>query len=158
VCIVASIQNLAQIESAYGTANALTVRHVVYERACDFCSPGSGIVTRRGEQLVFLIDRAVRGLVANAYLVGSDYSIAEAVVAALGEAPMFTSTGPIRAAISASACTCDGTSFDPEQEASMDMRVGTRKWKARYARDMEIAGQLLGAMERDELWFRYEKV
>ncbi|CAB3810452.1 hypothetical protein LMG27177_07216 [Paraburkholderia fynbosensis] len=29
-CIVASIQNLAQIESAYGTATALTVRHVVY--------------------------------------------------------------------------------------------------------------------------------
>lgn len=95
---------------------------------------------------------------ANACVVRSDCGIAEAVVAGLGDAPMLTSTGPIRAAISASTRTCDGTSFDPEQEASMEMRVGTRKWRARYARDMEIAEELLGAIKRDELCFRYEKV
>jgi EAL domain-containing protein (putative c-di-GMP-specific phosphodiesterase class I) len=158
VCIVASIRNLAQIESAYGTATALTVRHVVYERARDFCSHESGTVTRSGEQLVFLIDHAVRKPVVNAYVVPSDYRIAEAVVAALGDAPMLTSKGPIRAAISASAPSCDGTSFDPEQEASIEVRIGTRKWRARYARDMEIAEEMLGAMERGELCFRYEKV
>ncbi len=158
VCIVALIQNLAQIESAYGTASALTVRDVVYERARDFCSHGSGTVTRSGEQLIFLIDRAVGEPVANAHVLRSDDSIVEAVVAALGDAPMLTSTGLIRAAISASAWTCDGTSFDPEQKASMEMRVGSRKWRAHYARDMEIAEDLLGAMERDELCFRYEKV
>ncbi|KAA0997964.1 hypothetical protein FVF58_46815 [Paraburkholderia panacisoli] len=36
LCIVASIRNLARIESAYGTATALAVRHIVYERAREF--------------------------------------------------------------------------------------------------------------------------
>ncbi|MGY6125997.1 hypothetical protein ACW9YV_10995 [Paraburkholderia strydomiana] len=131
---MASIQNVAQIESACGTATALTVRHVVYERARDFCSHKSSTVTCSGGAACLSDERAVREPVANVYAVRSDYSIAEAVVAALGAAPMLTSTGPIRAAITASAQTCDGTSFDPEKEAFAKTRIGTRKWGARYAR------------------------
>ncbi|REG58622.1 EAL domain-containing protein (putative c-di-GMP-specific phosphodiesterase class I) [Paraburkholderia sp. BL6669N2] len=158
LCIVASIRNLAHIESAYGTATALTVRHVVCGRARDFCTRESGIMTRSGEQIVVLIDRAVPEDVVKAHAVCSDHRMLETVVAALGDAPVCTSMGPIRAAIGASIPTCDGTPFDPESEASAEMRVGTRKWRTGYARDMEIAGELLGAMERDELCFRYEKV
>ncbi|WP_143131680.1 EAL domain-containing protein [Paraburkholderia aspalathi] len=115
-------------------------------------------MTRTADQIVVLIDGAVPEDVAKAHAVCSDHSMVEAVIAALGDAPVFASMGPIRAAIGASIPTCDGAPFDPENEASVEMRMGTRKWRTRYARDMEIAGELLGAMERDELCFRYEKV
>jgi len=158
LCIVASIRNLAQIESAYGSATALTVRHVVRERARTFCTRESGIMTRSGEQIVILIDRAVPEDVANAHAVRSDHTIVDELVAALGDEAVFTAMGPIRAAVGASIPTCDGTPFDPEKEGSAAMRMGTSRWRTGYALDMEIAGELLGAMERDELCFRYEKV
>ncbi|MGF6878536.1 hypothetical protein [Paraburkholderia sp. MM5477-R1] len=116
LCIVASIRNLAHIESAYGTATALTVRHVVCRRARDFCTRESGIMTRSGEQIVVLIDRAVPEDLANAHAVCSDHSIVDAVVAALGDAPVFTSMGLIRAAIGASIPTWTAHRSTPKKK------------------------------------------
>ncbi|WP_168787932.1 hypothetical protein [Paraburkholderia aromaticivorans] len=153
LCIAASIDNFAQIESAYGHDIALRVRQGVYERAREFCARESGLVTRSGEYFFFLIDRHDAESAGN-----TCDDVLEAVMAALGNKPFLSSRGAIFAAISASIPADNDAPFDLEKAGSDETRVGSWKWRTRYAADMQIAHQLLGALDRGELCLRYEKV
>lgn len=56
ICIVASITNFSQVESAHGSVIASSMRNVVHERARQVCQADGGILTMSGAHLLFVFD------------------------------------------------------------------------------------------------------
>jgi EAL domain-containing protein (putative c-di-GMP-specific phosphodiesterase class I) len=162
LCIVASIDNLAQIESAYGCTAALTVRHIVHERARQFCAEHAAVVTFSGSHLLFVCkwDSApdMPGDPPSDDDPCAEQRLVERVIAALGACCVQTASAAIIPVISASIPAPDVPCFDLEEVSARADREGSNRWRSGYLADMQLAEQLLGAMERNELGFRYEKI
>ncbi|MEX3937120.1 EAL domain-containing protein [Paraburkholderia phymatum] len=157
-CVVASIRNLVQIEGAYGTDAALAVRHIVHERAREFSMRKSGIVTFSGGLIFFVMPRNDYSDSDDVPHVLDDNSIVESVIAALGDEPVPTATGMIRAAIDASTPPDVDEPFDLDEVGSHAAQMGGKTWRAGYMADMQTANGVFDSLERGELCFRYEKV
>jgi len=158
LCTVAWIRNLALIASAYGVEVVSTVRRKVLERARDFCAREAGFVTLSGENLLFVFERPQQQREADPHAARDDRGIVDAVVAALGDDPIITSSGEVCAAIAATIPEDENAPFDLEGVASDETCVGARPWRMRYMADMQTAGHLLGALRRGDLRLRYEKI
>jgi EAL domain-containing protein (putative c-di-GMP-specific phosphodiesterase class I) len=156
--VVASIDNLAEIESAFGPVVARAVRHIVYERARQFSEAQSCIVTMSGEHILFLFNRSASADALDVQDSSCDQSVVEGAIVSLGGAPIRTATDAIIPVVTASIAVSEDAPFDIEGAGSRKNRQGSKGWRACYVADMQAADQLFSALERNELCFRYEKV
>lgn len=150
LCVVVSITNLREITHAYGSHLALTVRHVVLERAREFCRSSGGIAVQSGDQILLVFDSPVRG--AGAELVSAQVGrVFGRILAELGDEPVEVESEAILVALSAETVEqADGAVVTVNVGAARLMRE-ERQWRERFLADMKDAAQLFNALRTDDL-------
>jgi EAL domain-containing protein (putative c-di-GMP-specific phosphodiesterase class I) len=158
-CIVASIVNLRQIEQAHGAALALTVRHVVYERARRVCEVDPGFATMCGDHILFLFDAPTQPLPLGAPVAERLAIRLEQILSALGDRSIGADGVVVFPVIAARAAPFHDGPFDIETVAATAMsHESDREWRERFMSDMNIAKSLYDALDEYRLSFQWEPV
>jgi len=159
VYVVASIDNYFQLQSAYESAVALTVRHVVRERARQLCRGEGRLLNGAGSRLL-LSWRVAGEESAAADRALQESTLLERIVVALGARGVEFTWGTVVPVISARIVRASESLPDREDIAERSsLLVGNSKaWRSQYASDMAIAADLLAALEGGALRFDYEPV
>lgn len=160
LCVVASITNLRQIERAYGEQLALAVRHVVLERARQFCRLRRGIAALSGDQLLFVFDAPVDGVPAADPDSAAVGLLLDRLLAELGEQPVDVASDVVFVALAAAAVESADGAFDLEAVAADAACAGhdEHRWRERFLADMKDAERLFCAMQTGRLVFDLEPV
>lgn len=159
-CIVASITNLQAIERAHGAGLALTVRHVVYERALRVCEVDPGVATMCGDHILFLFDAPIESHPRGGPGAERLAIQLEQILSALGDRSIKADGAVVFAGIAARAVPFNDGPFDIEAVAATATPLGEsdREWRARFTADMSIAKSLFDALDEYRLSFQGEPV
>jgi EAL domain-containing protein (putative c-di-GMP-specific phosphodiesterase class I) len=158
LCIVASIANLTQIESAHGSELASTMRHVVRERARQVCAADPGVVTMSGEHILFIFD-------APSPSEGELYApratvLLDRILSTLGDRPIEAANGVAFPVISAIVAPWTDGPFDivAVGACAATHAQGGHAWRDRYLSDTKVAEMLFNALDEDRLGFEWEPI
>jgi len=156
LCVVAEIDNHRQLERAYGSAIALTVRHLVRERARLLCDDVGGLTGDAGPRLLLVLDGAATKALDEA----GKSIVLERIIAALGGQGVEFTWGTIFPVISARFARPDESPFDIDDVESprSAAMAGAVPPRAPYATDMAIAAAALAALEDGDLRLDYQPI
>lgn len=159
VYVIASIDNYFQLQSAYGSAIALTVRHLVRERARQLCDSDAQLLGGGGARLLLLFRRAGKEP-AGVDRAHRESILMEQIVLALGTHGVEFTWGTVFPVISARIVRSSELLMDNEEigERSSLLVGNSKAWRAQYTSDMAIAADLLAALEDGDLRLDYEPI
>jgi EAL domain-containing protein (putative c-di-GMP-specific phosphodiesterase class I) len=159
-CIVASITNLRQIEQAHGVALALTVRHIVYERARRVCEAVAGVATMSGDHILFVFDVVPQGRPWHRPDATHVTLLLEQVLSALGDRSIDSEGTVVFPVIAARAAPFIDGPFDITAVAATVVPHGHDgcESRARFVSDMNVAESLFNALDEYRLSFQWEPI
>lgn len=159
-CIVASITNLRQIEQAHGAALALTVRHIVFERARHVCEATVGVATMSGDHILFVFDLVPRGRPWDRPDATCVTLLLQQILSALGDRSIDTDDVVVFPVIAARAAPFIDGPFDITAVAATAMSHGHDgcESRARFVSDMKAAQSLFNALDECRLSFQWAPI
>lgn len=160
--IIASITNLREIERAWGVSCALTVRHVVLERARELCQSVPGIAVPTGESILFVFNSPFGGLSPEALASTQFGLLLDRMLADLADQPIEVADGVLFAAVSVS--IVENAGGEPDV-AALGAGPGVarfdetqQRWRECFISDMEAAQRLFSAKDLNLLVLDAEPV
>ncbi|WP_207002230.1 EAL domain-containing protein [Trinickia mobilis] len=156
VCVVASIDNHAHLSDVYGSALALTVRHIVHERANRLCNGAGDLVCVSENRLLLILEIAHLGPHEVPSL-QQEGPLLERIITTLGNDPIESCDGLIFPVISARVVPLDDSPFDLDGQADASTQT-TQAWRRQYATDMARTQDIFTALESGHLHLQYEPV
>ncbi|SMG09032.1 EAL domain-containing protein [Paraburkholderia susongensis] len=146
LCIVASIENLPEIDRAWGSRSALAVRHVVLERARALCRSVPGIAVLSGDLILFVFDSPLGGLPAATSGSTQIGFLLDRILGDLADQPVEIAGDVVFVALSLSVVEQKERAFDIAiaDAGSSVARLGQEEqcWRDRFFSDMKAAGRL----------------
>jgi EAL domain len=158
LCIVASISNLRHIDSAYGASLAANVLQAVLGRARALCRAESGFAAASGSHILCVFECGPESDSTGHQPTDREDFLVDKIIDVLGGGVENDDGGIVYPAIIAAVVARTDVPLNIDEVFSRPECEGSPAWRSRYVADMKTAANLLAALNRNELCFRFEKV